>query len=123
MFVVRRGMNGKPDMHFRMHECGLCYYDPREQGEQLAFVETVEENKRGLTQRHIKGAGLARSLYNTLAYPSGKDFQWVVRSNMIKDCPVTLDDTNVAQGIWGKDISALKERPLRGSLNQWQRTL
>ena len=27
---------------------------------------------------------------------------------MIKDCPVTLEDTNVAQGIWGKDIAALK---------------
>ena len=70
-------------------------------------METVEENKRGLTQRQIKGTELARSLYNTLAYPSWKDLQWVVRSNMIKDCPVMLKDTNVAQGIWGKDIAAL----------------
>ena len=33
MFVVHRGVNGKPDMHFRMHECGLHYYAPREQRE------------------------------------------------------------------------------------------
>ena len=99
MFVVHRGVNGKPDMHFCMHECGLHYYDPREHGEQRAFVETVEESKRGLTQRQIKGAKLARSLYNTLAYPSWKDFQWVVRSNMIKNCPVTLEDINAAQEI------------------------
>ena len=42
-----------------------------------------------------------------------EDFQWVVRSNMIKDFPVTLDDTNVAQGIWGKDIAALKGKTTR----------
>jgi hypothetical protein len=34
-------------------------------------------------------------------------------SNQIKDCPVTVKDINVAQSVWGKDISALKEKTVR----------
>jgi hypothetical protein len=37
-----------------------------------------------------------------------KDFKWVIRSNQIKDCPVTVQYIDVALKIWGKNIAALK---------------
>jgi hypothetical protein len=37
-----------------------------------------------------------------------KDFKWVIRSNQIKYCPVTVQDIDVALKIWGKNIAALK---------------
>jgi hypothetical protein len=37
-----------------------------------------------------------------------KDFKWVIRSNQINDCPVTIQDIDVAMNIWGKKIAALK---------------
>jgi hypothetical protein len=37
-----------------------------------------------------------------------KDFKWVIRSNQIKDFPVTIQDIDVATKIWGKNIAALK---------------
>jgi hypothetical protein len=77
MFVVHRESQGKPNMEFRMHKCGLHYYDPRIE-KHLAFVNTVSENKEGFTKRQIKGAELARTLYKTLIYPSMKDFKWVI---------------------------------------------
>jgi hypothetical protein len=40
-----------------------------------------------------------------------KNFKWVIQSNQIKDCPVTVDDVVNANKIWGKDIPAFKERP------------
>jgi len=95
-----------------MHESGLHYYDPRK-NEQLAFVSTVSENKEGFTKRQIKGAETARTLYTTLSYPSMKDFKWLIRSNQIKDCPVTVQDVDVALKIWGKNIAALKGRTTR----------
>ena len=107
MFVVHRESENKPNMEFRMHESGLHYYDPRDE-EELAFVNTVSENKEGFTKRQIKGAEVARTLYATLSYPSMKDFKWVIRSNQIKDCPVTVQDVDVALKIWGKNIAALK---------------
>jgi hypothetical protein len=61
MFVVYRESQGKPNMEFRMHKCGLHYYDPRNENH-LAFVNTVSENKEGFTKRQIKGAELTRTL-------------------------------------------------------------
>jgi hypothetical protein len=42
-----------------------------------------------------------------------KDFKWVIQSNQIKDCPVTVQDIDVAQKIWGKNIAALKGKTTR----------
>lgn len=116
-FVVHRQCVGKEDMIFKMHENGLHYYDPAEQNQEnppsLSFVNTVEENLSMYTKRQIKEAEAARTLYKTLNYPSIKDFKWIVRSNQIKNCPVTCDHIDVAQKIWGKSIAALKGKTTR----------
>ena len=55
--------------------------------------------------------------YADLCYPSWKDFKWVIRSNHIKDCPVTVEDFDVALKISGKNITALKEKTARSKPN------
>jgi hypothetical protein len=55
----------------------------------------------------------ARALYAKLCYPSMRDFKWVVQSNQIKDCPVMVQDIDVATKIWGKNIAALKGKTTR----------
>jgi hypothetical protein len=107
MFVVHQESQGKPNMEFRVHKCGLHYYDPRNE-KHLAFVNTVSKNKEGFTKRQIKSVELAWILYKTLSYPSMKDFKWVIQSNQIKDFPGTVQDIDVARKIWGKNIAALK---------------
>ncbi len=90
---------------------GLHVYVPGDKA--LAFVNTVAENKEGLTKRQIKGAEKARQLYSTLAYPSLKDFKWAVMTNQIANCPITVSDIDAAQVIWGKDVAALKGKTTR----------
>jgi hypothetical protein len=99
-------------MQFRMHRCGLHYYDPRNK-KHLAFVNTVSENKEGFTKRQIKGAELVQTVYKTLSYPSMTDFKWVIRSNHIKYFPVTVQYIDVALKVWGKNITALKGKTTR----------
>lgn len=111
-FVVHRESAGLPNMEFVMHESGLHYYDPRQYNAH-AFVNTVYENKQGFSKRQIKGAEAARTLYATLHYPSMKDFKWILRSNQIKNCPVTVNDAENAVAIWGKNIAALKGKTTR----------
>jgi hypothetical protein len=113
MFVVHRESANLPNMEFLMHESGLHYYDPRTNGEHFLFVETVSGNKQGFMKREIKGAEAARALYATLSYPSWKDYKWVIQSNQIKNCPVTVEDVDVAHTIWGKNIAALKGKTTR----------
>jgi hypothetical protein len=75
MFVVHRESQGKPNMEFRMHKCGLNYFDTRNE-KHAAFVNNVSENKEGFRKRQIKGADLARTLYKTLSYLSMQDLKW-----------------------------------------------
>jgi hypothetical protein len=95
-----------------MQESSLHYYDPSKE-HHLTFVNTVSEKKQGFMKRQIKGADTARTLYKTLSYPSMKDSKWVIRSNQIKDCPVTVQDIYVAVKIWGNNIAALKGNTAR----------
>jgi hypothetical protein len=112
MFVVHLESQGKPNMESRMHKCGLHYYNPRNENH-LALVNNVSENKEGFTKRQTKIAELTRTLYKTLSYPFMKDFKWVIKINQIKDCPVTVQDIDVARKIWGKKIEALKGKTTR----------
>ena len=106
MFIVRREAEGKPNMEFRMHKSRIHYYDPH--NKHFAFVNTVYVNKKGYTQRQVKSAEVDRTIYANLCYPYWRDFKWVIRSNHIKDCPVTVEDIDVSFKIWGKTVSALK---------------
>jgi hypothetical protein len=112
MFVVHCKSESNPNMEFRMHQSGLHYYDPRKEAH-LTLFNTVSENKKCFTKRQIKGADLARNLYTTLSYPSMKDFKWVIQSNQIKDCPMTVQYINVDLKIWGKSIASLKVKTTR----------
>jgi hypothetical protein len=112
MFIVHREPAGKPNMEFKMHSSGLHYHDPSDAD--LNFnINTVSENMSQYTKRQVQGAQRARTLYTTLGYPSIKDFKWVIQSNQIKDCPVTVEDVVNAHAIWGKNIAALKGKTTR----------
>jgi hypothetical protein len=110
-FIVHREEFGKHNMVFRMHESGLHYYDPC--GQDFVFTNTVSDNMRAFSKRQIEGAKRARDLYESLGYPSPADFKWAIRSNLIRDCPVTLEDIDNAHSIWGKSIAALKGKTTR----------
>ena len=122
MFVVHRESENKPNVEFRMHESGLHCCDPREH-EHIAFVTAVLGNKEGFTKRQIRNAEIARALYTALIYPSTNDYKWVIRSNQIRNCPVTVQDVDVAFKIWGKNIPALKGKTTREKPNVVARDL
>jgi hypothetical protein len=94
-FIIWREDRGLPNMMFRMHSSGLHYYDPRS-SEDFSFVSTVESNKLPFTKQQILGAEQAQNLYAGLGFPSNTDFKWMLQSNQIKDCPVSLQDAEVA---------------------------
>lgn len=105
-FIVHRESEGKPNMIFKKHPCGLHYYDPSDQD--FTFINTVDENMKSYSKRQIQRAQVAKALFAKLSYPSWRDFKWIVRTNMIKDCPVLVADIDAAAHIWGKDVVALK---------------
>jgi hypothetical protein len=111
-FIVHRAEFGLPNIIFRQHESGLHYYDSRVKQGNFAFVEMVHVNKSLFTKRQIKGVQQARRLYQCLSHPSIPNFKWVLQTNGIKDCPLSLTDAEIAQKIWGPNIATLKGKTM-----------
>jgi hypothetical protein len=76
-------------------------------------ISTVTENKKEFTKWQIQRAEVARSLYRKVGFPSVKDYKYVIQTNQIKDCPVTVTDIDIAFKIWGKDITMLKGKMVK----------
>ena len=72
---------------------------------------------KAFTKGEIKGENMVRQLYTKLLYPTNADFRWMIQNNHIKNCDVTVRDIDVTQGIWGKDIYALKGKNTRTKTN------
>jgi hypothetical protein len=76
-------------------------------------VTTVKENMTGFTKREVDGAKLARKVYRALGCPSLESFKHALRTNLIKNCPVTTQDAINAEHIFGPDVGAIKGKTTR----------
>jgi hypothetical protein len=75
---------------------------------QAIFINTVQENMMKYSRRQIDRANKAKELYAIVGYPSIADFKNMIKFGLITNCPVTLEDINIATDIYGPDIAALK---------------
>ena len=76
----------------------------------ISLMNTVLSNKEKYRARQVKSASLARRLFGIVRRPSPKDFLGLMASNMIRNCPVTIDDMKIAYDIFGLDEAALKSK-------------
>jgi hypothetical protein len=109
--LVHWDSTGLPNLLFKEHANGMHFFDLREAN--FAFVETVESNMKLFLKRQVARADKARSLYASLGFSSQHDFLWILQSNQIKDCPVTVDDAKAPYKIWGPSVAALKRKMVR----------
>jgi hypothetical protein len=56
---------------------------------------------------------VARKLDLVIGCPSVENFKAILRQNIIKNCPVTVADVNIAERIFGPDIRTLKGKSTR----------
>jgi len=84
-------------------------------------VATVEENISGHTPRQVERARAARELYHNMGSPTVDNFKNLLRMNVIKNCPVTLEDIKTAEAIFGPAMSTLKGKTTRKKLKPIQR--
>ena len=101
-------------MEFRPSPEGLYYYDfntsinRQQRGEQTMVVESVEELPRNYTETEIKRSETARRLYVVMGRPLKADFQKMLQKGKIRDNPVVMEDYNIAEKIYGKDLGIIK---------------
>jgi hypothetical protein len=84
------------------------------------MIATVKENREGYTKRQFERAKEARKLYRILGCATLQDFKNILRQNIIANCPVTTEDVNIAEAIFGPDIGTMKGKKTRPKPQQYR---
>ena len=114
-FIIHHVRHGYSDMVFKPHASGLHVFDTNDLQSfaSYAFVEMVVENMSLISKPQNASANQARNLQAGLAYPLVPDLKWIVKANLLKDSPVTIDNIDVALKIWGPIVALLKGKTVR----------
>jgi hypothetical protein len=70
----------------------------------------VAENRQGYTLRQYERAKDARRLYHVAVTPTVNNFKMLLQMNAIQNCPMTIEDVNISEKIFGPDISKSKRQ-------------
>ncbi len=106
--------DGKKIMKFKEATRRLYYFDTADRDETgTMLITTVENNKSKLSAYDYNQAEKARALQRRIGRPSTRDFIRYVATNLIPNCPVTIQDIKNAEFIWGPDIGSLKGKTVR----------
>jgi hypothetical protein len=72
------------------------------------LISTVAKNREGYALRQFERAKEARRLYYIVGTSTINNFKSLLRMNVIQNSPVTVEDVNVSEKIFGPDMSSLK---------------
>jgi len=77
------------------------------------MVTTVEENCCAFTDRQFVLAKEPRHLHHIIGRPSIESLKALIKMNAIKNCPVEMEDVDIAVKIFGPDIGTPKGKSVR----------
>ena len=69
--------------------------------------------KKGFSERHCKIELVSRKLYHMVREPSLQILKVMKSQNIICDCPVTVEDIDIAENIFDPDVSTFNGRTTR----------
>ncbi|KAI2508903.1 Reverse transcriptase (RNA-dependent DNA polymerase) [Fragilaria crotonensis] len=99
-------------MKFVEHPSGLYVYKSNDTSDRVTgytMVNTVAKQRKLFSRREVKAADEACELYRKIGRPAETEFVELLKSNAIRNCPVsTPSDAQRALIIYGPDIATLK---------------
>jgi hypothetical protein len=122
-FIVHKD---KGNMKFKCNPKGLYTFEVSDKYLKMEshLINTVKENRVGYTQRQFEQAKKARELYHIAGTPTIETFKTLLKMNVIRNCPVTTEDVNIAEKIFGPDMLSLKGKSTRRkSTPVWEDTI
>ena len=79
-------------------------------------IDSVKENVQGYTQRELQNAKKAREFYTMCMKPTVRNLKHLVNRNFVKSCPITINNINTAEKVYGPDVGTLKGKSVRRRL-------
>ena len=102
-------------VEFKPSEKGLHYHDTSKDNSnfECMLVNTVRDNFKGYTKCNIAKAKEAQRLQGMVGNPTEKEFKGMVRERLIINCPITVQDIENANHIFGPDLANLRGKTTR----------
>jgi len=75
----------------------------------ISFVQTVKENSLPYTRAQLTRALAARQMYIMVGRPSMRDFKAIVKNHFLPNNPITIQDMEVAEKVYGKDMGSIQQ--------------
>jgi hypothetical protein len=76
-------------------------------------VRTVRKNFEGFTKKQVQQATTARRIMSMIGAPTAREYQGLVRLNLLPDCPITTADIVNAHKIFDTDLANLRGKTVR----------
>ena len=70
-------------------------------------------NKQKYHRREVELADTTLEVHAKLGYPSYRDFLYILTSNQLRNCPITVEDARRAFKIYGPDVATLKGKTVK----------
>jgi hypothetical protein len=80
---------------------------------EVTLVQTVHGNYEGFTKQKVIKAQEAREAQAMLGNPSKKDFQGLVSSNLIPNCPIVRANISNARKSFGPDLASIRGKTVQ----------
>jgi hypothetical protein len=111
-FIVHMNNN---TLKFECNPKGLYTYKVSDEylKKQSHLINTVKENRVGYTQRQFEQAKRAKELFHIVGTPTIELFKTLIKMSGIKNCPMTAEDLNNAEKIFGADMLSLRGKLTR----------
>ena len=77
------------------------------------MVSTVTGESEGFSKQQLSQAKAARDFQGKVGHPSTTDLKNIIRLNLISNCPVTAEDLDRAEKIYGPSLPSLKGKTTR----------
>ena len=79
------------------------------------LITTVADNQYKYSNRDYSRASLARKIQKIIGRPSTQQFLYILRHNLLPNCPIQPRDVIAADDIFGPDTGSLKGKQVRES--------
>ncbi len=76
-------------------------------------VRTLGKNFEGFTKKRVQQATTARRIMSMIGAPTAREYQVLVRLNLLPDCPITTADIVNAHKIFDTDLANLRGKTVR----------
>ena len=100
-------------IQLRRNKQGVYVFNTTYTTETSNFVTTPEENMVGFTSRQIEMEKLARKIYRNVGLTTVKNFNHMVCTSMISNCPISVAYISNSENIYGTSMPSLKGKSTR----------